>query len=110
MNGSVAHLRLAVEGAAELAAQMAEAQALIDASPGWLRFLAAQAFEQLDERVQLRTVHLGDASAGGARELRVRAQFADELVRLLAAVRAGNGDLGAWIEIEGQLHATPVRD
>lgn len=85
-----------------------EAQCLIEASPTWLVWLTAEAFQRLHEVVDLLPIDGDDAVATSAGYLRTRAQPAHELVLLVAALRAGNGQPGAGIAFERELgHGDP---
>lgn len=76
---------------AEIETAFKEYEALIAASPKWLRWLAGRALEGFHECVKLSTVDDDLSSAAGTRQLRIRAQLSDECILLLAALRAGNG-------------------
>lgn len=105
--GNKRSLRIVVQNSAEVAEQLDELRQLLARSPSWLVWLATEVLEQLDEPVELRPVDGNGATAVLTGELRVRAQLADKVICVLAAVRAGNGEPGAWIRLEGELHAGP---
>lgn len=85
-----------------------EAQHLIEASPAWLVWLTSEAFQRLHEVVDLLPVDGDDALATSTGYLRTRAKPTHELVLLVAALRAGNGQPGAGIAFERELgHGDP---
>lgn len=91
LSGSrMTHLALSVESK-DCEALLSELQALLSASPDWLRWLALEALEGLHEHVELLPVDGDSDSAPPAGDLRVLAKPADKLVLLVAALRAGNG-------------------
>ncbi len=92
-------LTLRVEGH-EFAACATEIATLMQAYPPWLRWLALEVFEHLDNSVDL--IRLDDKCkpALGASEFRIGAKPGEKLLRLLAALRAGNGQGGIGIDPE----------
>ncbi len=99
----VGQLTLSVDSA-PMTAAAAEARALLDQSPPWLRWLAVQAFENFEYTIDLVHVDGMHISATGARELRTVAQPADKLVLWLAALRAGNGQSSGIVGGEFDAH------
>jgi hypothetical protein len=77
-----------------------ELRSLFEQSPQWLQWLASEAFQGFHEGVDLLRVDNKFVPAGSAGDLRVGAQLGDKLVLLLAALRAGNGQAGAWVDRE----------
>jgi hypothetical protein len=85
---------------APMTAAMAELQALLAQSPPWLRWLAVEAFENLHHSVELVCVDQEGGGTSRADQLRVVAQPAEKLLVLMSALRAGNGQAGAFVETE----------
>lgn len=79
----------------------------LEAAPEWLRLLATEALQRLDESVELVAFDGDGSTASGAGDLRVCAKPTDKFLALLAAVRAGNRQLGILVDVDlehGGLH------
>lgn len=88
----------------ELGALLDDVERLLAASSPWLRYLASRALDGLQEGVQLVCVDGDDAAATRTGDVRILAKPAKDLLRLVAALRAGNGDPEVWIRLQGELH------
>jgi hypothetical protein len=95
--------------AADVVAQVQQAQDLLQTAPQWLQWLATLAFEHLQERLELLRLDSDNAAAAATGELLLRPDLAREFVLLVAALRAGQGDGEAWVqlEIEASGHEVP---
>ena len=105
MNAPVS-IRLRVDRS-EIDPLIEEAQKLLHGSPAWLRWLASNALEPAEQLVDFRGVDPESKPAGAADDVFLFAKPTDKLLRLLAALRAANGDGGAWVwdELHGGPHA-----
>ena len=85
---------------AETVALLDELNALMDQSPDWLRWLAAEVLQHLDEGVHLTAIDGDQSAAPATSDLRVLAKPAHKLVLLVAALRAGNGQGGVLVDFD----------
>lgn len=100
MAESQAHLLIVAESVSDIQAEVESVKHALQLSPPWLSWLALKAFESLHEPIEIVTSDLDVDSASSTSNLGVRAQFTDEFVLFMTALRAGNGDAGALVDFE----------
>jgi hypothetical protein len=86
--------------ASEVVAVVEEMAGLVETSPDWLRWLAAQAFENFQESVDLLRIDEKRRATSAAGDLRICAKPGEKLLLLLTALRAGNGQAGPGVGCE----------
>lgn len=93
----MATLNICCDGVSAMSAAHAM-KAELEAAPDWLRLLATEVLQGLDESVELVAFDGDGPAAPGAGDLRVLAKPTDKFLALLAAVRAGNRQLGILVD------------
>lgn len=82
----------------EFSPLLREAAQLIAQAPEWLSSLAAEAFQRLDEVVELLPIDLDSDAAAATGELRIVAKPTDKFLLLVSALRAGDRQLRGLVD------------
>lgn len=77
---------------------LADLEMQLSGSAPWLRWLASEVLQHLDEPVEFLPIDSNLLSASSAGDLRIVAKPAHRLALLVAALRAGNGDSGVLVD------------
>lgn len=87
---------------AEYEALVREFDELLEASPPWLQWLVARAIDGIpaDKLWGVLQIDTDGFPAAGAFDIAVRIQPSESLLKLMAALRTGNGQQGAAVVFE----------
>ena len=88
---------------AEYECLLREFAELVDAAPPWLRWLAARAIEGVSQEKLWEILQIGTDGfpTAGAFDTAIRIQPSESLLKLMAALRAGNGQESVSVFFEG---------
>lgn len=89
----------------QLRALLDEMRTLVDELSPWMRWLAFQAFEHIDQRPNLIFLDRNDAAADPTKRCFGRLEPSKDLVLFVTALRACKGDGPSRIEFEGDVGA-----